>query len=470
MKQAFASHRNIRIIIIAIIYLLLAIKRDSSLPLTHFANPETATLINALLALFILTLLIIYALPLNKLPEFLKKYSLKVKKLPVLTILTVCNLLQIGFTDFLFIYENNTHKDIYQLNYPVFFLMIFLALLLLLLPLSKLMIFKKLGIASIFSASLALMLIPILFFPISAKVTDLLPIIGKQLDSFTSGTNIYQYYLLDNGIIAQTVRQPGMFLSYLPVYLLNMDLRWANVFYTLLTGFFIWKSYRYLTNSRNSSAKNFQEIYLLLSLFLLSPYRIIRSDLYDPVFWLLLSISIYFLIRKKLLGFTISYAMAIFVQVWAWLFAPFFAVFLLKTYPLKKALLTVCGYLAMGFGMLAIFILREPRSYLEHIFGFYQKANIDTGYTITTMYFSRFLEILQLSKLAFPLQLISTAAGFIVAITKKLNLPKMLLLLAFLFFFFIQFISISWNYMYFTATLLLTWHFILTYHQNKHLV
>ena len=68
MKQAFASHRNIRIIIIAIIYLLLAIKRDSSLPLTHFANPETATLINALLALFILTLLIIYALPLNKLP------------------------------------------------------------------------------------------------------------------------------------------------------------------------------------------------------------------------------------------------------------------------------------------------------------------------------------------------------------------------------------------------------------------
>lgn len=68
-----------------------------------------------------------------------------------------------------------------------------------------------------------------------------MPIIIEQGRAFLQGENIYQFYLLDNGVLTQAVRQPGNVLAFLPSIILSIDPRILSILYTIVGGYFLFK-------------------------------------------------------------------------------------------------------------------------------------------------------------------------------------------------------------------------------------
>lgn len=56
-------------------------------------------------------------------------------------------------------------------------------------------------------------------YPVTAKRSDMLPIIEAAIRSLFKGENIYHYYLLDNQVSTQIVRFPGIVAAYIPAVL-----------------------------------------------------------------------------------------------------------------------------------------------------------------------------------------------------------------------------------------------------------
>ena len=129
----------------------------------------------------------------------------------------------------------------------------------------------KLAIFGIIVGSTLISLVPIIFFPITSKIGDLMPILYKQAEALMNNQNIYQYYLLDNGVLTQAVRQPGTVIAYLPAYIFQFDLRIMSILYTVLTAFiFIKISYKKIREIKFN--KKWVLFFLGLGIFLLSPY------------------------------------------------------------------------------------------------------------------------------------------------------------------------------------------------------
>ncbi len=328
----------------------------------------------------------------------------------------------------------------------------------------------RLAHLGIFAAAALLFVLPILYFPTAAKLSDLIPIIDKQLEAFTQGENIYQYYLLDNGISTQAVRQPGTTLSYMPAYLLNIDLRVMSVIFTLATG---WVFVLFASNSndrlpRSSSfAKESLDslgvtvlptrclLQTILIIFLLFPYRHLRADLYEPFYWFLLSLTILFLSRRQLGKFALVWGMSIFTQVWSWLFSPLISLYLWKSYGWRTAFKYSFIYAFIGIGLLALFIVPDPQAYLEHVFNYYQRVRDNSELIVTTMFLIPIMTYYDLRSLMSPLQLLGVFSVGVIYLQRMVSLEHLLEGLAIVMFVFLQFNYLSWNYMYINVLVLM---------------
>lgn len=305
---------------------------------------------------------------------------------------------------------------------------------------------------AVLGVNVILMLLPIAHFPITANTADLLPIIDRQLEASSAGQNIYQYYLLDNGVTTQAVRQPGTTFSFWPAYAAEADLRWMSIIFTTLTGviLFLW-----LNKQTESNTTSYWVGFLVISLWLLLPYRHARHDLYEPCYWLLLTLALYLLQLRKLAHFSIIWGLSIFTQVWSWLFSPLVFIYLGKNYGWRKAVAYCALAGLIGGGLLALFILPDYRAYLEHVFGFYAGEISRQNYAETTMYLTPLIQLGNISNLLLPVQIICTLAVVAYATIRIKQFQSLIFSLIAVFFIFVQFNSISWNYMYINLLLLL---------------
>ena len=226
-----------------------------------------------------------------------------------------------------------------------------------------------------------------------------------------------------------------------------------SVLYTYLTAYIIIKlSYN---NCKIIFNKKFLLVYIITALFLLFPYRHLRSDLYEPFYWFLLSLSLYLLNKGKLFAFSIVWSVGIFTQVWNWIFSPFITLYLYKKCGFKKAMLYTFVYLSLGIISLSIFILPDINNYYKHVFGFYRDLINKKHYAETSIYITPLIHFLGLTQVLLHIQLFFSAIIGIISIFKLKTFRHLLIFLSFIFFTFIQFNSLTWNYMYINLLILL---------------
>ncbi len=296
-------------------------------------------------------------------------------------------------------------------------------------------IYSFLFLASLMSISIMYLV------PASAKLGDLIPIINEMISSLFNGENIYQYYLLDNGVATQAVRQPGNILFYIPFQLLGIDIRFANIFYFSLTIFLLVNIYQ------KEIQHNFVGYFSIL-LLIFFPYRIFRTDLYDVPYWFIFVLFIYFFKRKKDLIAPIVWGFSIFTQVWSWIFTPILFIYLYK----KRGIKNTARFIAIS-GITALvlflpFVFNNIDNYYEHVFGFYnssREAGIEFG---SSIHLSQVIQFL-LDSSIFPfLQLFQMLTIFIIFLFLKKNLPNLLFSLGLAFFAFMSLNTHTWPYMY----------------------
>jgi len=431
-----------RIIGLLLISLLFVIKRDGYFPFNENSGELLIFIGNTLLLiLFILgVILVVRPFKMNfasKIFAYLEKH---IKSFAVIIIIS--NVLCIFL---LTIYTYTSFKTLYSINYPVLILLTVIALILPLFFILK----QKPGKAliSIFISSFLLSCLAILFFPITAKVSDLLPIVTKQGEAILSGQNIYQYYLLDNGTLTQAVRQPGIILLYLPASILGLDIRLMSIIYILATGVVLLK-FVYPKFSGTKINRKFYTVFILLTLFLLMPYRNMRFDLYEPPFWFIFISGLYALYREKLKTFAVLWGVGICTQVWCWIATPFIVLYIFRKYNLRKTIWTALMYLSIGFGVLAIFIIPDYKAYLEHVFGFFQNTQNIGNFPKVSMFLTPWIFLLGLGKYLQIIQIFMSAIVGLFALKYLKTFVGLLFFLAVVILVFIQFLIISWTYMY----------------------
>ena len=102
--------------------------------------------------------------------------------------------------------------------------------------------FPALFLMGVLLSSIILKFIPLFLFPITAKRSDLLPIVEEAAKSILRGEHIYRYYLLDNNIMTQNVRLFGLVFLFLPAVIFQLDIRLTTIFFEFvmfLTIFFL---------------------------------------------------------------------------------------------------------------------------------------------------------------------------------------------------------------------------------------
>lgn len=440
-------------ILLAILFSLLILRSDGYFPFNKNQNESLLLLaIVAHVMCFTILLFLFFSkkVYLSRLLVFIQK------RLNILVILTSSALILISV--FLLYKNYKIYSDSYSFNLQIVVLISITSLIFII---SSLALKRaRLAIASLFTSSFLLSIIPIAYFPIISKIGDLIPIIQKQNEAFLAGQNIYQYFLLDNGVLTQAVRQPGTSLSYLPAYLLNIDLRWMGVLFTFLTCIILIKlAYKKLSEIKFD--QKFLVLFFLLSLILLSPYRLNRLDVYEPVFWFLITLSIYLLRTKKPAIASIVWGLGIFTQVWFWLFSPFFGYYIYKKNGFKSSLKYAGLVILFGVLPLALFILKDPAEYYKNVFGYYGNLVVINEFNTSSFYLTPLFLKAGLKGVLTPLQGIFVLSSFILFLKLKKTLRNFVMCLILAFFVFIQFNSLTWNYMYMNLILFMIIYIIL---------
>ncbi len=437
-----------RFIILIIFYFLISVRGDGYFPFSENSDHNILLLFQIFVVLISFFLLILFfqnkILISSKLFEFIKRHLILL--FPLFTLFLII------ITDLYFLKNYLNFKNYYNFNYLVVIILSVISIIFIFYCVYS----RKtiLTIISIFNSSFLLSLIPLIYFPINSKIGDLIPIIQKQLEAFLTGQNIYQFFLLDNGVLTQAVRQPGTTLSYLPAYLLNIDLRFMGIFFTFLTCFFLLKLIYKNFNEIKFDSK-FLLILTLISIILLSPYRLNRLDVYEPVFWFLLTLTIYFLKTKKLALASLTFGIGIFTQVWFWLFFPFFIYYIFKKYTLNKTLKCISIIIISGVLPLSLFIFRDFSAYYQNVFGYYNNLVSFNEFNLSSFYLTPLIIQSGLKKLLLFIQVVSSGIILFGFIRSRINIKTLLMYLGLVFFIFIQFNSLTWNYMYLDIFVLL---------------
>lgn len=351
----------------------------------------------------------------------------------------------------------------YRLNEPVFVALILAGFAPLILFYAYAWLKKSFNLVIYLLAVLASVLIvkviPLLMFPITAVRSDLLPILAAAGKSILSSHNPYQYYLLDNGVLTQTVRFPGLILAYLPAVWLNFDLRLV----TLLCEAAICLILIYLVKQLvDKGIIPWQLIWAVLLLFML-PYWHYRHELYEAPFWLILIINLLCLYWKKPAWFGITLGLMAGMHQWGILFFPFLLIAYVKRFGKKNIFMSlICSSAVFGIIFL-FFVLPNFALFMQNVFGFYQKVYQAREFFPMSMYFTPMLNYFGLVSLTLPIQLLLIVWLLYASIKRVKTMQSVIAVLALALYAVISFNSVSWTYQYLLILLLFVMGFYFRY-------
>ena len=237
---------------------------------------------------------------------------------------------------------------------------ILLAVLLVGASLALALLWRRNRFLGILLADLILKVYPLVCFPIAAKRSDMLPIIGEAARSMLAGENIYRLYLLDSGVWTQMVRFPGLVMAYAPATMLNLDPRLITLASEAL--FFV------LLFRRFGRSPLFSTGVILLAL---SPYWHFRHELYEAPFWVALAVVLLALERRDSLVEVAALSIVVCMHQWGLLFLPFIALLLARSRSWRFALGVAASALAAGALVVALASEGNLAAFWQHTVAYY---------------------------------------------------------------------------------------------------
>jgi hypothetical protein len=209
-------------------------------------------------------------------------------------------------------------------------------------------------------ADLILKAYPLACFPIAAKRSDMLPIVGEAARSMLAGENIYRFYLLDSGVWTQMVRFPGLVMAYAPATILHIDPRLITLASEAL--FFV------LLFRRFGRSPLFAPGMILLAL---SPYWHFRHELYETPFWVALAVLLLVLERRNSVAEIAALSIVVCMHQWGVLFLPFIVLFLMRSRSRLHAVAVAVSALGVGALVVAAASGGDLAAFWRHTVAYY---------------------------------------------------------------------------------------------------
>jgi hypothetical protein len=203
-----------------------------------------------------------------------------------------------------------------------------------------LLLWRRWPVLAVVASALALKLYPLAVFPVTARRSDMLPLVEAALRSFRAGQSMYRPHLLDNGLLTTNVRFPGLVAAYLPAFLLGLDLRLVLLLAEAAFFAIAWTRWR--------DRPLFLPGCALLAFL---PYWHVRHELYEAPFWVVLLLAVLAVdedwpatVQAVLLGLLLCF------HQWGLLLGPFLLVYAArKRSPARAAAVGAAGgVLALG--------------------------------------------------------------------------------------------------------------------------
>lgn len=307
----------------------------------------------------------------------------------------------------------------------------------------------------ILASAVILQLVPILLFPITAKRSDMLPILKSAAISLWHGENPYQYYLLDNGVMTQNVRFPGLILAYLPPAILDWDLRWITLLFELLTMLLLFKITKDVLKVASESNPACWDIPLTVTCFLLLPYFHYRHELYETPFWFFTLVTLIALYKKHFIGFTLGLIGMMVMHQWGWLFAPFILIGFSLNCGLKKTLGSLSLALLLSGIIISLVIKFHYREFYEQTLQYYDKLALKNEFYPMSMYFSAYFAKFNITRFLRPVQVLFQIPLLYLAYRYGKRIDSLCGILALSLTFMLLFNPVAWTYQYLLVVFLL---------------
>jgi hypothetical protein len=199
-------------------------------------------------------------------------------------------------------------------------------------------------------------------FPIDSNFGDMLPLIRSALARFLSGAYPYVDYQVPWTIPLYYF--PLLWLSYLPAFLLRMDLRITGIVINAVIFFLFWQEAYSERRSQPADPVANLMIFLLGVFFFLNPYTIIFTPVgHTFPYWLYLALCLYLIQKERPLGAVFFLGLAFASWQPAVALIPFVFLYAFRNLPKKRFF--QCGALLVvtTAALILPFFLISPKSF-----------------------------------------------------------------------------------------------------------
>lgn len=173
---------------------------------------------------------------------------------------------------------------------------------------------------AVLGAYTAVYILSIYSFPINVRRSDLLPVIAAGNDSLLAGMNPYRVYTFPNETDLLTYL-PGTWLPFLPFRMLGVDLRFANIIFTMAAVLCIYFA---------ADTRYRREVVGLIALLLMCPYLQYRHEIYIQPHWLSLAVCFVLLQRQRALAAAVAFGWSMATSQFSWILLPLFLLYVFR--------------------------------------------------------------------------------------------------------------------------------------------
>jgi len=207
-------------------------------------------------------------------------------------------------------------------------------------------------------AVLSLQLTSIDAFPLHPARSDMLLLIKAALERFVRGEGAYVDYVIH--VPVKLTYLPGMWLSYLPAYLLKLDLRVTNALLLAVSAFIL--IHQALSSQRTAFAS-------FAAVFFLNPWLTFRHDIYMPVFIFQMVVCLTLILKHRYLWAAVIFGIVTATYQFGWIIYPLFLILIGNRHGWKLAGKYALVTLAVAAAMITPFLLQSPEGFFSGVFG-----------------------------------------------------------------------------------------------------
>ena len=205
-------------------------------------------------------------------------------------------------------------------------------------------------------------------YPIDRSFADMLPLIQKAIASTLSGENPYRFYQMPWPL--PLVYFPMLWISYIPSYLLRMDIRFTGIVICVVIFFIFWFESRRIDSADRRGPVRRLLVFALGISFFLSDYVIFfTASGHSFPYWLFLTLYLDCLYNDRMGWAAIFLGFSVAARQPAVFLVPFFLIYAWKNAPPKKFVFWATLLIFTGILLILPFFLANPKAFISDALG-----------------------------------------------------------------------------------------------------